>query len=103
MIVTTTPSIEGQRITGYLGIVTGETVSGINMFRDIGAGIRNLVGGRSSGYEEEMQRARNEALGEMCERAERLGADAVVGVSVGYETFEGMIMTSTTGTAVTLG
>ena len=103
MIVTTTPSIEGRRITGYLGIVTGETVSGINMFRDIGAGIRNLVGGRSSGYEEEMQHARNEALGEMCERAERLGADAVVGVSVGYETFEGMIMTSTTGTAVTLG
>ena len=100
MIVTTTPNIEGHGITAYLGIVTGETVSGINMFRDIGAGFRNLVGGRSAGYEEEMQNARNEALGEMCERAAALGADAVVGISLGYETFEGMIMTSATGTAV---
>ena len=100
MIVTTTPSIEGRRITGYLGIVTGETVSGINMFRDMGAGLRNMFGGRSAGYEEEMQRARQVVLDEMQQRAEALGANAVVGASLGYETFEGMIMTVASGTAV---
>lgn len=102
MIITTTNSVEGARISEYLGIVTGEAVSGINMFRDIGAGIRNVFGGRSAGYEEELQRARTEVLSEMQQRAEALGADAVVGASIGYETFEGMIMTCCSGTAVKL-
>ena len=83
MIVTTTNSVEGHQITDYLGIVTGEAVSGINMFRDLGAGIRNVFGGRSAGYEEELQQARNEVLAEMQQRAEALGADAVVGASIG--------------------
>lgn len=100
MIVTTTNSIQGKEIVEYLGVVAGEAVSGINMFRDIGAGIRNVFGGRSAGYEEEMQRARTEVLDEMAQRAADLGANAVVGVSLGYETFEGMIMTVCSGTAV---
>ena len=102
MIVTTTNSVEGYQITDYLGIVTGEAVSGINMFRDLGAGIRNVFGGRSAGYEEELQSARNEVLEEMQARAVALGADAIVGASIGYETFEGMIMTCCSGTAVRL-
>ena len=102
MIVTTTNSVEGHQIVDYLGIVTGEAVSGINMFRDLGAGIRNVFGGRSAGYEEELQQARNEVLAEMRQRAEALGADAIVGASIGYETFEGMIMTCCSGTAVRL-
>ena len=104
MVVTTTNSIEveGYQIIGYLGIVTGEVVSGINMFRDLGAGIHNVFGGRSAGYEEELQQARNKALEEMQARAEALGADAIVGASIGYETFEGMIMTCCSGTAVRL-
>ncbi|WP_455135961.1 YbjQ family protein [Thermophilibacter sp.] len=102
MIITTTNSVEGLEITAYLGIVTGEAVSGINMFKDIGAGLRNVFGGRSAGYEEELQRAREEVLAEMSQRAEALGADAVVGASIGYETFEGMVMTCCSGTAVKL-
>ena len=74
----------------------------INMFRDLGAGIRNVFGGRSAGYEEELQQAREEVLAEMRQRAEALGADAIVGASIGYETFEGMIMTCCSGTAVRL-
>ena len=100
MIITTTPSIEGYEIVEYLGIVAGEAVSGINIFRDLGASLRNVFGGRSAGYEEEMQNAREEVVSEMGERAERLGANAVVGVTLGYETFEGMIMTVASGTAV---
>ena len=89
MIVTTTPTIEGYEIVEYLGIIAGEAVSGINMFKDLGAGIRNVFGGRSAGYEEEMQNARREVLDELADRAEQLGANAVVGTSLGYETFEG--------------
>ena len=102
MIVTTTNSVEGYQITDYLGIVTGEAVSGINMFRDIGASMRNIFGGRSAGYEDELKNARNEVLEEMQARAAALGADAIVGASIGYETFEGMIMTCCSGTAVRL-
>ena len=80
MIVTTTNSIEGSPIREYRGIVFGEVITGINVFKDIGAGLRNFFGGRSAGYEEELQNARNEALDEMCRRAERTGANAVVGV-----------------------
>ena len=74
MIITTTNSIEGYEIEEYLGIVAGEVVAGINMFRDIGAGLRNMFGGRSAGYEDEMQQARNECIAEMGQRAEALGA-----------------------------
>lgn len=100
MIVTTTPDISGYQVTEYLGIVAGEAVMGVNMFRDLGASLRNVFGGRSAGYEDEMQRAREEVVSEMMQRAEQLGANAVVGVSLGYETFEGMIMTVASGTAV---
>ncbi len=100
MIVTTTSTIDNYEITDYLGVVAGEAVMGINMFRDMGAGLRNMFGGRSAGYEEEMQRARQVVLDEMQQRAEALGANAVVGASLGYETFEGMIMTVASGTAV---
>ena len=72
------------------------------MFRDIGASVRNIFGGRSAGYEDELQSARNEVLEEMQARADALGADAIVGASIGYETFEGMIMTCCSGTAVRL-
>lgn len=102
MIVTTTNSVEGYQIAGYFGIVTGEAVSGINMFRDLGASMRNIFGGRSAGYEDELKNARNEVLEEMQARAAALGADAIVGASIGYETFEGMIMTCCSGTAVRL-
>ncbi len=100
MIVTTPSTIDNYEITEYLGVVAGEAVMGINMFRDMGAGLRNMFGGRSAGYEEEMQRARQVVLDEMQQRAEALGANAVVGASLGYETFEGMIMTVASGTAV---
>ena len=103
MIVTTTPSVEGKRIVDYRGIVFGEVITGINVFKDIGAGLRNFFGGRSAGYEEELQNARNEALDEMCRRAERTGANAVVGVDIDYEvlgTDNGMLMVSASGTAV---
>ena len=103
MIVTTTNSIEGSPIREYRGIVFGEVITGINVFKDIGAGLRNFFGGRSAGYEEELQNARNAALDEMCRRAERAGANAVVGVDIDYEvlgTDNGMLMVSASGTAV---
>ena len=103
MIVTTTNSIEGSPIREYRGIVFGEVITGTNVFKDIGAGLRNFFGGRSAGYEEELQNARNEALDEMCRRAERTGANAVVGVDIDYEvlgTDNGMLMVSASGTAV---
>ena len=101
MIVTTTNGIEGFKIDRYLGLVTGEV---INLFKDIGAGLRNLFGGRSQGYENELQAARESAQNELVERAEKLGADAVVGVDLDYEVLgQGdMLMVSVTGTAVTL-
>ena len=85
MIVTTTPSVEGYKVAGYYGIVFGEVITGINFLRDFGAGIRNIVGGRSQGYEEELQQARTEALAELEQRAAALGAHAVIGVDVDYE------------------
>ena len=103
MIITTTNSVEGKRIIDYRGIVFGEVITGINMFRDMGAGLRNIFGGRSQGYEEELTKARNEAIGEMEERAKLLHANAIVGVDVDYEvlgTDNGMLMVSVTGTAV---
>ena len=104
MIITTTNSIEGFTIDRYLGLVTGEVIAGVNLVKDIGAGLRNLFGGRSQGYEEELLTARESAQRELVERAQRLGADAVVGVDLDYEVLgQGdMLMVSVTGTAVTL-
>lgn len=104
MIVTTTPSVEGYRVTGYYGIVFGEVITGINFLRDFGAGIRNIVGGRSQGYEDELLEARTEALQELEQRAVALGAHAVVGVDLDYEVLGqgNMLMVTASGTAVTL-
>ncbi len=103
MIVTTTPSIEGRAITGYLGIVTGEAILGANIFRDLFAGIRDIVGGRSAAYEQELGKARETALREMQEKAASLGAQAIVGVDLDYEVINNMLMVSASGTAVRLG
>jgi uncharacterized protein YbjQ (UPF0145 family) len=105
MILTTTPSIEGRRITAYLGIVTGEAILGADLFKDIFAGIRNIVGGRSAAYEKELGRARETAMAELELLAGELGADAVVGVDLDYEvigTGGSMLMVSASGTAVRL-
>ena len=105
MIVTTTPNVEGRTIREYRGIVFGEVVAGVNFLRDIGAALRNVFGGRSKGYEEELTRARTESLAEMGQRAAALGADAVVGVKMDYEvlgTGNDMFMVTCSGTAVKL-
>ncbi len=103
MMMTTTPSIEGRRITQYLGIVTGEAILGANFMKDIFAGLTDLVGGRSATYERELQTARSIALQELSQRAARIGGNAVVGVDLDYEVMgqqNGMMMVSATGTAV---
>lgn len=103
MIVTTTPSIEGKRITRYCGVVAGEAILGANLFKDLFAGIRDIVGGRSATYERELQRARDIAMQELQQRAQDLGANAVVGVDLDYEVLgrdNGMLMVSASGTAV---
>jgi uncharacterized protein YbjQ (UPF0145 family) len=103
MILTTTPSLEGHQITDYLGIVTGETIIGANVFRDIFASIRDIVGGRSSSYEEVLRKAKDTALHEMQAHAEAMGANAVVGIELDYETVGGsgsMLMVTASGTAV---
>ena len=104
MIVTTTPEVEGYTVTGYYGIVFGEVITGINFLRDFGAGIRNFVGGRSAGYEEELLLACTEALQELEQRAQGMGAHADVGVDVDYEVLGqgNMLMVTASGTAVTL-
>lgn len=105
MIVTTTPGVDGYVITGYYGIVFGEVITGINFLKDIGAGLRNIVGGRSQGYEDELVNARNEAIAELEKRAAAMGAHAVVGVDIDYEVLGqgNMLMVTASGTAVTLG
>ena len=102
MIVTSTNSVEGHTISQYLRVVSGETIVGINMFKDIGAGFRNIVGGRSAAYEGEVQQARETTLGEMVQRAMELGAQGVVGVDIDYESLGqgGMMMVCASGTAV---
>ncbi len=105
MILTTTPIIEGNTIREYLGIVTGEAIVGANIFRDFFAGIRDIVGGRSAAYEKELQKARDIALEELSEAAERLGGTAVVGIDLDYEVVGqggSMLMVSANGTAVKL-
>ncbi len=105
MIQSTTPSIEGKTIINYLGVVTGEAILGANIFKDIFAGIRDIVGGRSAAYEKELKKARIIAFEEMSQQAEELGANAILGIDVDYETVGsqgGMLMVSVTGTAVIL-
>jgi uncharacterized protein YbjQ (UPF0145 family) len=103
MIVTTTPSVEGYQIAEYLGIVTGEAILGANVFRDIFAGITDIIGGRSGAYEKSLAEARETALAELEERARAKGASAVVGVDLDYEVINNMLMVSASGTAVRLG
>jgi len=103
MLITTTPTIEGKRITNYYGIVSGETIIGANVFRDLFASIRDIVGGRSGAYEEVLREAKETALREMQDQAARMGANAVIGVDLDYETVGGsgsMLMVSASGTAV---
>jgi uncharacterized protein YbjQ (UPF0145 family) len=103
MDLTTTPSIEGKRITRYCGVVAGEAILGANLFKDIFAGIRDIVGGRSAVYERELQHARQVALDELEDRAREHGANAVVGIDLDYEVIGQngtMLMVSASGTAV---
>ena len=105
MIITTTPNVEGTRIREYRGIVTGEAIMGANIFRDLFAGLRDIVGGRSAAYEKELRKAKNIALEEMQEQAKNLGANAIVGIDIDYETIgtnSSMLMVSASGTAVVL-
>jgi len=103
VIVTTTPSVEGRRITEYKGIVTGEAIMGANIFKDLFAGIRDIVGGRSATYERELRRARDIAMDEIRTAAAEMGANAVVGIDLDYETVgtnASMLMVTISGTAV---
>ena len=105
MILTTTPTVEGRTIQEYKGVVFGEVISGVTFLRDFAASIRNIVGGRSGSYEEELIKARNQAMDEMATRAAQLGANAVVGIDIDYEVLgenNGMMMVTASGTAVKL-
>jgi uncharacterized protein YbjQ (UPF0145 family) len=104
MLVTTTPGIEGRPVTTYLGIVTAQGVLGVNAFKDVSVGMRNIFGGRAKSYENELASGVSDALAEMEKQATQLGADAVVGVDIDYETVgSNMLMVSASGTAVKLG
>lgn len=106
MLITTTDAVENRRIAQYLGLVTGETVLGVNIFRDLFSGIRDIVGGRAGGYQNALREAREQAIADMVESAQALGADAVIGVDLDYEVLgekNGMLMVSVNGTAVRLG
>lgn len=107
MVITTTPNIEGARITRYLGVVTGEAILGANLFKDMFAGIRDIVGGRSGAYEQELRKARQIALKEMEVITQQMGGNAIVGVDIDYETIQmgssgGMLMVTASGTAVVI-
>ena len=105
MLILTTPNIEGKKITKHLGLVSGEAILGANIFKDFFAGIRDIVGGRSAAYEQELRQAKTIAIQEMMEEAKDLGGNAVIGVDLDYETIQvgqggGMLMVSASGTAV---
>lgn len=103
MIYSTTPQLEGQPIREYKGVVTGETIIGVNFFKDFLAGIRDVIGGRSNSYEKVLREAKETAMAEMGERAAALGANAIVGIDIDYETIgqgNSMIMVTCSGTAV---
>ncbi len=105
MIQTTTPGVDGRAVTDYLGVVTGEAILGANIVRDLFAGVRDIVGGRSGAYEEELRKAREIALQEMEAEAAARGADAIIGIDLDYETVGqgSMLMVTASGTAVKLG
>lgn len=103
MLVVTTPTVEGKRVTQYFGIVSGEAILGANIFQDFFAGIRDIVGGRSAAYERELKKAKDIAIAEMVQQARTLGGNAVLGVDLDYETIGAngsMLMVSASGTAV---
>ena len=105
MILSTTNNVDGKPVKDYLGIVTGETIIGANIVKDVFASIRDIVGGRSSSYEKVLREAKNTALKEMTENAEKLNADAVIGIDLDYETVGnrgGMLMVTASGTAINL-
>ncbi|MBK5934261.1 uncharacterized protein YbjQ (UPF0145 family) [Rhodovulum imhoffii] len=102
MIVTTTPNVEGKTIAAYHGVVVGEAILGANVFRDIFAGITDIIGGRSGAYEQSLGEARETALRELEQRAQAVGGNAVVGVDLDYEVINNMLMVSASGTAVSL-
>lgn len=101
MLLITTNSIEGKRITHYYGVVSGETIIGANLFRDLFAGIRDIVGGRAASYEEVLRKAKDTALQEMADQARQMGANAVIGIDLDYETVgNSMLMVTASSTAV---
>ena len=105
MLISTTPTIEGRPIQAYKGVVTGETIIGANLFKDFMAGIRDIIGGRSSSYERVLREAKDTALAEMQQRAQEMGANAIVGVDIDYETIGqngSMLMVAVSGTAVVI-
>ena len=105
MILSTTPTIEGHTIKEYKGVVTGETIIGANVFKDFFAGIRDIVGGRAGSYEEVLREAKDTSIKEMMQRAQTMGANAVVGIDIDYETIGShgsMLMVATSGTAVVI-
>ena len=105
MLLTTTPQIDGYQIREYKGVVTGETIIGANVFKDFMAGIRDIVGGRSASYESVLREAKDTSMMEMIERAQQMGANAIVGIDIDYETIGGsgsMLMVATSGTAVVI-
>ena len=104
MSITTTPTVEGRAVRQYDGLVTGEAIMGANVFKDMFASVRDIVGGRSAAYEQELKRAKDLALGEMTQQAEELGSNAVISVDLDYETVGqgSMLMVSASGTAVRL-
>ena len=105
MILTTTPQIEGQTIREYKGVVTGETIIGANFVKDFFAGIRDIVGGRAASYEQVLQEAKETSMREMMQRAQAMGANAIVGIDIDYETIGStgsMLMVATSGTAVVI-
>ena len=105
MILSTTPTIEGRNILEYKGIVTGETIIGANMFKDLFAGIRDIVGGRAGAYEKVLREAKDTSMNEMMQRAAQLGANAIVGIDIDYETIgqsNSMLMVAVSGTAVVI-
>ncbi len=103
MLLTTTPTVEGQPIQTYLGLVCGEVINGVDFVKDFSASLTNIFGGRSGSYEEELTAAREDALQEMAQRAAQMGANAVVGIDIDYEVLNGnMLMVTASGTAVVL-
>ncbi|GAB3891433.1 heavy metal-binding domain-containing protein [Larkinella knui] len=105
MLITTTPNIEGKRIVQYLGLANGEAIIGSNLIKDIFATVRDVVGGRSAAYEQALREAKSIAMKEMIEQAQRLGANAIIGVDLDYQTIGnngGLLMVSANGTAVVI-